>query len=234
AFSIHSPLKYESVGVGLTAVNDMIGPIRQTIIAGDVSYTLKFQNKTKLSFGLKAAVNLLGFDRDKLYNSGNPVSALQQMDSKVNPNFGFGILYHGPKFFVGVSTPKILQNSYDGTKINKEQRHYFTTLGLVVDLDKDWKFRPTALLKITEGAPFSLDISASVIYKRVFWIGAMYRIDAAVGAFAQFRLFENFKLGLASEFGTQQLRKYNNGTFEVLMSYELKVFRRVNPNPRFF
>lgn len=44
--SIHSPLPYESVGVGITAVNDMAGPIRQTIIAADISYSLRFKNKT--------------------------------------------------------------------------------------------------------------------------------------------------------------------------------------------
>jgi type IX secretion system PorP/SprF family membrane protein len=232
--SVHSPLKYESIGLGFTAVNDMIGPIRQTILAGDFSYSLKFKNKMKLSFGVKAAVNLLGFDRDKLYNAGNPVSALQQIDNKVNPNFGFGILWHGPKFFFGVSTPKILQNSYDGTKINKEQRHYFATAGYVFDLGRNWKLRPSTQLKITEGAPFSLDISLTGIYKDLIWFGGMYRVDAAAGAFVQARLFKNFKLGIASDFGTQKLRQYNNGTFEVLMSYEINVLKKNGFTPRYF
>ena len=59
-FSAHSPLSYESVGVGVTMVNDQSGPIKQTMIYGDFSYTLKFKNgDRKLSFGMKAGMNLI-------------------------------------------------------------------------------------------------------------------------------------------------------------------------------
>ena len=33
--SLHSPLTYESVGVGFTMVNDQTGPIKQTMLYGD-------------------------------------------------------------------------------------------------------------------------------------------------------------------------------------------------------
>ena len=52
SFSLHSPLTYESLGLGLTVVNDQVGPISQTMIYGDFSYTLKFKKRMgKLSFG---------------------------------------------------------------------------------------------------------------------------------------------------------------------------------------
>lgn len=232
--SIHSPLPYESIGVGITAVNDMAGPIRQTIISGDISYSLRFKNKTKLSFGVKAGVNLLGFDRDKLYNAGNPVSALQQIENRANPNVGFGILYHGPKFFFGVSTPKLIQNTYDGTDFNKEQRHYFATLGYIFKLHEKWKLRPSAQFKITEGAPFSMDASLAAIYNDRLWVGALYRLEAALGAFVQVQISPQFKLGIASDFGTQQLRKYNSGTFEVLLSYDFNFLKKGVYSPRYF
>lgn len=232
--SIHSPLPYESVGVGITAVNDMAGPIRQTIIAADISYSLRFKNKTKLSFGVKAGVNLLGFDRDKLYNAGNPVSAMQQIENRANPNIGFGVLYHGPKFFFGVSTPKLIQNTYDGTDFNKEKRHYFATLGYIFKLHEKWKLRPSAQFKITEGAPFSMDASLAAIYNNRLWFGALYRLDAALGAFVQVQISPRFKLGIASDFGTQKLRQYNSGTFEVLLSYDFNFLKKGVYSPRYF
>ncbi|MBC9811263.1 type IX secretion system membrane protein PorP/SprF [Crocinitomicaceae bacterium CZZ-1] len=232
--SIHSPLPYESVGVGITAVNDMAGPIRQTIIAADISYSLRFKNKTKLSFGVKAGVNLLGFDRDKLYNAGNPVSAMQQIENRANPNIGFGVLYHGPKFFFGVSTPKLIQNTYDGTDFNKEKRHYFATLGYIFKLHEKWKLRPSAQFKITEGAPFSMDASLAAIYNDRLWFGALYRLDAALGAFVQVQISPQFKLGIASDFGTQKLRQYNSGTFEVLLSYDFNFLKKGVYSPRYF
>lgn len=232
--SIHSPLPYESVGIGITAVNDMAGPVRQTIVAADISYSLRFKNKTKLSFGIKAGVNLLGFDRDKLYNAGNPVAALQQIENRANPNIGFGILYHGPKFFFGVSTPKLIQNSYDGSSFNLEKRHYFATLGYIFRLSDRWKLRPSAQVKITDGAPFSLDASLAAIYNDKLWFGALYRLDAALGAFVQVQITPQLKLGVASDFGTQKLRQYNSGTFEVLLSYDFNFLKKGVYSPRYF
>lgn len=232
--SIHSPLPYESVGIGITAVNDMAGPIRQTIVAADISYSLRFKNKTKLSFGVKAGVNLLGFDRDKLYNAGNPVSAMQQMENKANPNIGFGVLYHGPKFFFGISTPKLIQNSYDGSSFNLEKRHYFATLGYIFRLSDTWKLRPSAQVKITDGAPFSLDASLAAIYNDKLWFGALYRLDAAFGAFVQVQITPQLKLGIASDFGTQKLRNYNSGTFEILLSYDFNFLKKGVYSPRYF
>lgn len=232
--SIHSPLKYESLGIGLTAVNDITGPVRQTMVSGDISYSLRFKNKSKLSFGLKAGVNLLGFDRDKLYNGSNPVNVSQQMDNRTNPNVGFGILWHSSNFFVGLSTPKLLQNSYDGSATNIEQRHYFATLGYIARLNDQWKLRPSSQVKVTTGAPLSLDVSLAAIYNDKIWFGGLYRLNAAFGGFLQFQITPQFKLGVASDFGTQKLREYNQGTFEVLLSYDFNFLKKGYYSPRYF
>ena len=66
-FSLHSPLKYESVGIGLTMVNDQLGPITQRMVYGDFSYSLKFKNgDRKLSFGLKGGVNMISVGTSQL------------------------------------------------------------------------------------------------------------------------------------------------------------------------
>lgn len=233
-FGIHSPLKYESIGLGLTVVNDVIGPMRQTMMYGDVSYSLRFKNNTKLAFGVKAGVNMLNLDNDLLSNGNNPVGVINSFRNRVDPNFGFGILYHGPKFFIGVSTPKLLQTKFKDSDVSLEKRHYFATLGYVARIAEKWKLRPTAQFKVTEGAPFSLDVSLAAIYHDKVWIGAMYRWDAAFGAFLQFQITPQFKAGLASDFGTQKLRKYNSGTFEVMLNYDFKFNKKGVISPRYF
>ena len=46
--SFNTPLRYESVGLGLSIVNDKAGPLNQTLIYGDFSYTFKFsKSKTQ-------------------------------------------------------------------------------------------------------------------------------------------------------------------------------------------
>ena len=236
-FSIHSPLKYESVGLGFTLVNDEIGPVKQTMFYGDFSYSIRFKQKDrKLSFGLKAGFNMINIATSGLQTTDpSDPKLIQNVNNRINPNFGFGIYYHSPRFFAGVSTPKILEKAYDGvSSTNLERRHYFGIIGGVFSLNPSWKMRPSAQVKLTLGAPISIDLSTAGIYKEKFWIGATYRLNAAFGAFVQYQITPQFKLGLASDFDTQSIRNYNYGTFEMLASYDFVFKKQGIRSPRYF
>ena len=236
-FSVHSPLTYESLGLGVTVVNDQTGPIQQTMMYGDCSYTLKFKNqKRKLSFGIKGGINMISISTSTLQTTEeNDPKLLQNVKNNVNPNFGFGVYYHSPNFFMGASSPKLLERGYDGvSKVNLEKRHYFGIIGGVFPINNDWKIRPTSQIKLTEKSPISIDASVAAIYKDRIWFGAMYRLNAAFGVFLQYQVSPQFKLGLASDFGTQAIRNYNYGTFEALISYDF-AFKKVGiRSPRYF
>lgn len=234
-FSLHSPLPYESVGVGFTAVRDVIGPTKQTMFYGDFSYTLRFKSKGSLSFGLKAGLNLINNETQTLETVDQGDAQLTtNVLNRINPNFGGGIYYRSPKFFIGVSTPKILEQSYDGSGTNLEKRHYFGIIGGIIPLKNLWKLRPTAQVKMTVGAPMSIDASLAGIYNDKFWIGGTYRYDAAVGVFVQYQISEQFRLGMATDFGTQAIRNYNVGTFELLLSYDFSFSKEGVRSPRYF
>ena len=235
--SVHSPLSYESVGVGITMVNDQAGPVKQTMFYGDFSYTIKFKNPVrKLSFGLKGGMNMISVGTSGLDKTDdNDPKLLQNVTNHINPNFGFGIYYHTPKFFIGASTPKIIEKGYDGvSKTNLEKRHYYGIIGGIFTLYNTWKLRPTAQVKMTVGAPTSVDASVAGIYKEKLWFGAMYRVNAAFGAFVQYQISPQFKLGIASDFGTQVIRNYNYGTFELMASYDFTFKKQGIRSPRYF
>ena len=233
--SIHSPLKYQSIGLGLTLVADEAGPVKQNMAYADFSYTLKFKNKSKLVFGLKGGINAITIGKTDLdIISENDPKLLLNIRNNINPNFGTGIYYHTPKFFVGLSSPKILEQSYDNSATNMERRHFFFISGGVFNVNKEWKLRPTVQAKYVIGAPISVDMSVAGIYNEKVWLGAMYRLDAAFGAFVQFQISNQFKVGLASEFGTQAIRSYNYGTFEVMASYDFVFKKEGIRSPRYF
>jgi type IX secretion system PorP/SprF family membrane protein len=234
-FSIHSPLSYESVGLGLTAVRDVIGPLNQTMFYGDFSYSLKLNEKSKLAFGLKAGLNLINAETSTLNTTQQgDANLMNNLKNKVNPNFGFGMYYHSPRFFAGISTPKLIEQSIDGTSSNKEKRHYFAIVGAVFPVSSEWKIRPTSQVKATVGAPISIDLSVAGIYTDRIWLGTMYRVNAAFGVFAQYQINPQFRLGVASDFSTAKIRKYNYGTFEVLLSYDFRYNRQGIRSPRYF
>ena len=233
--SIHSPLSYESVGLGLTAVRDVIGPLSQTMFYGDFSYSLKLTQKSKLAFGLKAGLNLINSETSTLNTTQAGDQNLQNnMRNRINPNFGFGMYYHSPRFFAGISTPKLIEQSIDGTETNKEKRHYFAIVGAVIPVSKEWKIRPTYQVKATFGAPMSIDFSVAGIYNDKVWLGSMYRLNAAYGVFAQYQINPQFRIGLATDFSSTVIRKYNYGTFEVMLSYDFRFNKQGIRSPRYF
>lgn len=234
-FSVHSPLRYRSVGVGLTAVSDKNGPVSQNMAYADISYTLKFNNGGKLAFGLKGGFNLLNVTTSDLkVADDSDVSLRTNVQNKLNPNVGFGVYYHTQKFFFGVSTPRILEQKIDLIATNKENRHYFANFGGVFGVSSSVKLRPMVQAKITSGAPISIDASVTTIFSDKLYLGAMYRLNAALGVFAQYQISPQFKVGLASDFGTTAIRNYNSGTFEFLLSYDFIFNKTGIRSPRYF
>lgn len=235
-FSAHSPLRYESVGLGFTAVNDRVGPMNQTMIYADFSYTVRFSKKRKLSFGLKGGINMINLTTSSLVTTDqNDPKLTQNTVNHINPNFGAGIYYHSPRFFIGASTPKFIEQSLDGTRpTNLERRHLYGIIGGIIPVSADWKLRPSGQIKMTAGAPISIDLSLAVIYADKLWLGTLYRHNAALGAYIQYQISNQFKIGIASDFGTQAMRNYNNGTFEVLMSYDMNFRKEGIRSPRYF
>lgn len=235
-FSLHSPLKYESIGVGLTVVNDIIGPIQQTMFYGDFSYTLKFKNSPgKLSFGVKGGVNMLNSRTDQLtVTDPNDPEFVNNIQNSINPNFGGGIYYHAPAWFVGVSTPRILEASYEGSLQAKERRHYYLIGGAVFDIARQWKLRPTTSVKVTDGAPLSVDLSAAAIFNEKLWLGLTHRFGDSFGAFVQYQITPQFKAGIAYDQTITELASYNIGSYEVLLSYDFYWKDKGVKSPRYF
>ena len=230
--SLHTPLNYRSVGLGLTAVNDMIGPIHQTAVYADFSYTLKLGKTARLALGLKGGVNMLNFNTSKWNDVQEDDPAFVNVQNQISPNVGFGVYYHDEHFFLGLSSPRLMESTAGDTY--SQQRHYFGIIGGIFPVSAKWKLRPSVQVKATMGAPISMDISLAGIFNDKLWIGAMNRLNAAAGGFVQYQITRQFRLGLASEYGLTPIRNYNNGTFEVLMSYDFNYKKSDVKSPRYF
>ena len=74
AASIHSPINNSRVGIGLSIIQDEIGPSDKSMISADFSYTIHTSETYKLSFGLKGTASLFNVDYTKLnrYDLNDP------------------------------------------------------------------------------------------------------------------------------------------------------------------
>lgn len=231
----HSPLTYQSVGLGGSIIHDRVGPMNQTWINIDASYSLKFKNEGKLAFGLKGGMNLINgrFSELETTTPGDETMVSNYVN-RVLPNIGGGIMYHSKTWFVGASVPKILQQ--DGGSLNTmtEQRHYYLIAGGYLTIAEKVKLRPSTLLKITENAPLAWDMTMAFIFNDKFWIGANYRLLESAGGFFQFQVSNKFKIGYAFDISTNALARHNFGTHEISLGYDLVSKKGSLSAPRFF
>ena len=245
--NIQSPIRNSKLGYGVSIVNDQIGDgvVQETYFDAVISYTIDVSAEGKLSFGLKAGGNLLNLDFTKLRNfDAEPVSS-DNIENRFSPNVGVGLYYHADRFYAGLSAPNLLQTEhFDNSQqqagsvqfLSKERINFYLITGYVFDLNGNLKFKPALLTKVVGGAPLQVDMSASFMFNEQFTFGAAYRWDAAVSAMAGFQISDQFMIGLAYDRETTDLggTQFNDGSFEVLLRYELvKSFQRL-VSPRFF
>lgn len=238
-FNIHSPIGYRGVGLGLSIVNDQIGPTSETNFDVDFSYTIYTSVEGRLSFGLKGSANLLDVRFSEL-NQFAPDQTLQQnIDNRLSPNIGAGIYYHTNRFYAGLSVPRFLETShFDESSLStaKEQMNFYFITGYVWDLNPFLKFKPALLTKVTQGAPLQVDVSANFMMNEKFILGGAYRWDAAFSGMAGFQISNKFLIGIAYDKETTELgnARFNDGSFEVILRYDFITTKGNLKSPRFF
>ena len=234
--SVNTPLNNSNLGLGVSVINDRIGPINENTISADLSYTLPTSESYKLSFGLKATANLFDLNAIDLDPVDLGDESLQNF-TKFSPNIGAGLYLHSDKAYVGFSIPNFIEtNRYNDNDraIFKEKMNYYLIGGYVFDLSSEVKFKPAFISKVVEGAPFQMDLSGNFMFNNKFVVGVAYRWSAALSAMVGFQVSEGLYIGYGFDNETTNLKNYNTGSHEVFLRYE--IFKNVDKitTPRFF
>lgn len=236
-FSVNTPLSNSNLGLGVSLVNDKIGPTNENTLSADLSYTIPTSETYKLSFGIKATANLFNLDVNKLSFEDQGDPQFQDLNNKITPNIGAGVYWHSDKAYLGLSVPNFIEtNRYDDndTAIFKEKINYYFMAGYVFDLDYYIKFKPALLTKMVQGAPLQVDVSGNFMFNDKFVLGLAYRWSASVSAMAGFQVSDGLYIGYGYDHETTNLRKYNSGSHEIFLRFEFfNNYNRIT-SPRFF
>ena len=240
SFSIHSPYSqmHDNIGIGLSVVNDRIGPSDEIYVDGNFSYTILTGAEGKIAFGLKAGARVLNIDwsRGRYYQEGDPLLNTN-INNKIAPAIGAGIYYYTDSWYAGVSVPNFIRtNIYDDIResVTSDRLHYYAMAGYVFNLGQNLKFKPAVLAKIVTGAPVTVDVSANFLLQELVTLGAAYRWNDAVSALAGVQVTENIFVAYSYDYSTTELNKYNNGSHEIMIRFQLMPKANRIKSPRFF
>jgi type IX secretion system PorP/SprF family membrane protein len=137
--------------------------------------------------------------------------------------------------FAGFSVPTILTHAklFSG---NLEQlrtpRFYYLNVGLKLPLDpmtKKITLQPSFLVRAQDGTPLSVDFNLNVIFDELILLGTSYRSGDGAILFVNFKLSEKFYVGYSYDWTTSDIRKFSNGTHEVMLNYRTRI-RKLHGN----
>ena len=233
---LHTPIINKNVGIGLNFLNDKVGPINQTSVALDYSYSIKVNKKARLNIGMKAMMNYIQADLIHLKLDEVNDNNFAFNYYKVTPNIGLGLYYHNDNGYVGISTPKIIEtkitkNNTDATKLN---RHYYIIGGYVFELNNRWKLKPAFLTKLTQNSPISVDLSLEAYYANRLSFGIMNRVKDSYGVLVGYRISDQLKVGMSFDQTISRLQNFNKGTYELFLSYDFLFKNDKIITPRYF
>jgi len=240
-FSFQTPFKTQNVGIGCNIVVDKLGPERRIMFNIDYSYRILLNDNVSLRSGIKGGFTNYNNDLNGLQQYPDGTSDPATTGIVVNkflPNVGFGMFLASPTYYLSLSLPKLVQNSFLDNNANfskmSEARQLYFAGGMVFTLTDKVKFKPTFMTKTVVGAPFQYDLSANFLLVEKFWIGAMYRSGDSFGAIAQWVVNNKFRVGYAADFTFTDLKNYQHGVHEVMVSYEISYLKRRYVSPRYF
>ena len=157
SFTIHSPLEGDRVGLGLSVIRDEIGPTKTLSAMASYAYRIPL-GQGKLALGVQAGAMNYRTDLSDLSieNASDPVFMNSLIPNMWLPNFGAGVHYYVPnKFYVGASSPNILQSTLRDnvgvpeidSMMASRFRHYYLFAGGAIRLNSLMVFKPSFLVK---------------------------------------------------------------------------------------
>lgn len=214
------------VGLGGFAYMDYTDILER--FGGYISYAyyIKFKNEARLGIGISAGVQQTSIDWNRASFGDEVFDPVNTNNTKTGVAFdgsaGLSFLWKGLK--VGFSVPQLVEtqvkylNSDQGTSYTLA-RHYLATASYDISLAQDKFFiEPMAMFRYSEGKQWQIDGGVNLSYKKIIWVGAMYRYDYAVSMGGGFKVHDRISVGYSYDLAINDLNGYAGGTHEVFLS----------------
>ena len=237
-----TPIKDLKSAIGMTIQRINIGQEEQLFLTGDYSYRLRMNMHSYLQLGFRAGIvnydnNLKDYKPypDYIPDPNTAIDVKMHNMSVV----GIGAVYFGENYYVSLSIPQIISNTFNANQPNymasQTYKTFYLSGGYVFGPPGKVRFRPNLLIAATKGAPAYADVAAILYLPPVLQFGVNIRSTGLVCFFIQYNLTDRIKLGYAFDYSvTSDIRKYQLGTHEIFLGYDFNVYKRKSSRTNYF
>lgn len=240
--SYHTPMKNQKSGWGLNVRNMSTGREKQLFISADYSFQVRMDYNHYLRFGMRGGI--VNFDNDmteyQLYPDRIPdMEFTSDVRMYFMTTFGLGGVYFNEDYFISLSIPQIINNTFNSNRsvysTTREFKTAYLTGGYVFKLPKSVRLRPNLLCVGSVGKPLYFDASAIVFLPSDLQFGISARSNGELCFFGQYVLNNGMRLGYAADYAVgQDIRKYQVGTYEFVVGYDFNIYRKKHVRPNYF
>jgi type IX secretion system PorP/SprF family membrane protein len=220
-FNSHMGLVNNKVGVGVLAVQDQLGDIKNTQYGGVFSYRIKLRTNT-FSFGMQAGFTRYATDPTAIRVVNNPDPAFNQF-TETKFNTGVGVLLQNERYTLGLSVPRLLTStvSQGGQSIQIYSRNFYLYGAYSIYVNERIQFKPSTLLRATASTPLSVDLNCNFIINKLYTAGLFTRKFNTYGLLLQM-VMDNYRFGYVFELPGKSTA-LNYATHEISLSLSLDV-----------
>jgi type IX secretion system PorP/SprF family membrane protein len=210
---------------GVSYLSDRVYVENQGIVAVDYSYKLTLGSNTNLYLGIKAGVvynNLDATGLDRITQESN--ANLNSIQNYMNPLVGIGLLLKGEKYFIGLSTPNVLNSKRykeeEGLATTATDKpHLYTTAGYHLKLNNTITLSPSMLYRMVADAPNQLTAIAKLTLKETVSVGVGMSNNDYISTMIQVKM-NQIDLGFGYEIGQRtSATALRANTSEMMLRY---------------
>lgn len=239
--SAHSPFHRKNMALGINFMMDELGPTKVQSVQGTYAYHIK-TNFGDFSMGVRSGIisvqnnqGDLNFYNDQLYGNNTMISA-------VIPNVDFGMYFFTDMFYAGVSASHLLEDNFalnnnrqDSLSSFELQRYFNLASGGVYEINQNILFKPSFLIKFSPLSPINYDLNASLLLKKVLWVGFSYRSTQNLVCLFEINITDQMRFGYSYDYDFSAVRTTSSGSHEIFIGFDKLLNKKVpNVSPRFF
>lgn len=210
-------------GIGGYVEQDRFGIFSKKAAYGSYTIHLKLSSKYYLGFGIAAGIKSLALT-NSIYNENDP-ALMAPLQKVIIPDFIPGIYLYSKKLFAGVSVRNLYKNTL--TQGNKEigtgsklfPNAYITIGRKYVSSGYDFIFVPAIHIQTSFVSVPVINLNLMTYYRKRVGVGVSYRVQDAVSAIIQVRIFSNIVIGFAYDYTVSKFKAAHANSTEIMFGF---------------